>query len=88
MLIGLLGHPFSALIIANLLAWYVLGIKQGFSKQELLDITAKSMGPAGMIILITGAGGVFKQVLVNTGAGEMIAKSLVDVGFLYYFFHL
>ncbi len=81
MLIGLLGHPFSALIIANLIAWYVLGIKQGFTKQQLLDITAKSMGPAGMIILITGAGGVFKQVLVNTGAGEMIAKSLVDVGF-------
>jgi len=81
MLIGLLGHPFSALIIANLIAWYVLGIRQGFTKQQLLDITIKSMGPAGMIILITGAGGVFKQVLVNTGAGEMIAKSLVDVGF-------
>lgn len=81
MLIGLLGHPFSALIIANLIAWYVLGIKQGFTKQQLLDITAKSMGPAGMIILITGAGGVFKQVLVDTGAGEMIAKSLVEVGF-------
>jgi Gnt-I system low-affinity gluconate transporter len=47
----------------------------------LLDITTKSMGPAGMIILITGAGGVFKQVLVDTGAGEMIAKSLVEVGF-------
>ena len=81
MLIGLLGHPFSALIIANLIAWYVLGIKQGFTKHQLLDITTKSMGPAGMIILITGAGGVFKQVLVDTGAGEMIAKSLVEVGF-------
>jgi Gnt-I system low-affinity gluconate transporter len=81
MLIALLGHPFTALIIANLIAWYVLGIRQGFSKKQLLDITAKSMGPAGMIILITGAGGVFKQVLVNTGAGEMIAKSLVEVGF-------
>jgi len=79
--IDLVGHPFSALIIANIIAWYVLGIKQGFTKKQLLDITAKSMGPAGMIILITGAGGVFKQVLVNTGAGEMIAKSLVDVGF-------
>ncbi len=86
MLIALVGHPFSALIIANLIAWYVLGIRQGFSKQQLLDITAKSMGPAGMIILITGAGGVFKQVLVNTGAGEMIAKSLVDVGFPVLFF--
>ncbi|MDJ0644920.1 MAG: gluconate:H+ symporter [Flavobacteriaceae bacterium] len=80
-IISLLGHPFSALIIANIIAWYVLGIRQGFTKQQLLKITAKSMGPAGMIILITGAGGVFKQFLVNTGAGEMIAKSLADADF-------
>jgi len=80
-IIRLLGHPFSALIIANMVAWYVLGIKQGFTKGELLDVTSRSMAPAGMIILITGAGGVFKQVLVNTGAGTMIAESLADVGF-------
>ena len=79
--IALLGHPFSALIIANLIAWYVLGIKQGFTKEQLLTVTAKSMAPAGMIILITGAGGVFKQFLVNTGAGKMIAESLADIGF-------
>lgn len=79
--IRLFGHPFSALIIANMVAWYVLGIKQGFTKEQLLDITSKSMAPAGMIILITGAGGVFKQVLVDTGAGTMIAESLADVGF-------
>jgi len=81
MILNLIGHPFSALIIANIIAWYVLGIRLGFTKEQLLDITAKSMGPAGMIILITGAGGVFKQVLVDTGAGEMIARSLADVGF-------
>ena len=80
-IIRLFGHPFSALIIANMIAWYVLGIKQGFTKGELLDVTSKSMAPAGMIILITGAGGVFKQVLVDTGAGTMIAESLADVGF-------
>ncbi len=79
--ISLVGHPFSALIIANMIAWYMLGIKQGFSKEQLLKVTAKSMAPAGMIILITGAGGVFKQFLVNTGAGKMIAESLADVGF-------
>jgi Gnt-I system low-affinity gluconate transporter len=79
--ITLIGHPFAALIIANIIAWYVLGIRLGFTKKELLDISTKSMGPAGMIILITGAGGVFKQVLVNTGAGEMLANGLSDLGF-------
>ena len=80
-IINLLGHPFSALIIANMIAWYVLGIRQGYSRAELLDITSKSMAPAGVIILITGAGGVFKQILVDTGAGKMIAESLADIGF-------
>ncbi|WP_299148896.1 gluconate:H+ symporter [uncultured Dokdonia sp.] len=72
----LLGHPFVALIIANLVAWYFLGIKKGFSKSELLDISTKSLYPAGVIILLTGAGGAFKQILIDTGAGKMIAESL------------
>ena len=38
------------------------------------------MGPAGIIILLTGAGGVFKQVLVNTGTGEMLAIYFADKG--------
>lgn len=75
-----IGHPFSALIIANLIAWYVLGIRRGFSPKALLDVTTKAMAPAGTIILLTGAGGVFKQVLIETGAGEMLAQSLANVG--------
>lgn len=78
--LGMIGHPFSALIIANLVAWYTLGIRRGFTKQQLLDISTKSMAPAGIIILITGAGGVFKQMLVNTGAGEMLANYFADKG--------
>jgi len=77
---GMIGHPFSALIIANLIAWYLLGIKRGVTKDDLLKITTKSMGPAGIIILLTGAGGVFKEMLVNTGSGEMIANHLSDSG--------
>lgn len=76
----LIGHPFSALILANLIAWYCLGIRRKVEKKTLLDITTKSMGPAGIIILLTGAGGVFKQMLVNTGSGEMIANYLSQSG--------
>lgn len=76
----MIGHPFSALIIANIMAWYVLGIRRGFTKDQLLDISSKSMAPAGIIILITGAGGVFKQMLINTGAGEMLANYFADKG--------
>ncbi len=78
--LGMIGHPFTALIIANLIAWYTLGIRRGFTKEKLLDISTKSMGPAGIIILLTGAGGVFKQVLVNTGTGEMLANYFSNAG--------
>lgn len=76
----MIGHPFSALILANVIAWYALGIKQNFSKEQLLKITTKSMEPAGVIILLTGAGGVFKQILVNTGTGEMLANYFANEG--------
>ena len=80
-IVTLLGHPFTALIVANLIVWYALGIGRGFSSKELFKISSKSMEPVGTIILLTGAGGVFKQVLVNTGAGEIIANSFAEWGF-------
>lgn len=76
----LIGHPFSALLIANVLAWYLLGRGRGFSTAELTDISTRSLQPAGIIILLTGAGGVFKQILMDTGAGEMMAKSAAGAG--------
>ena len=73
-----MGHPFSALIIAALMAIYFLGIRRGRTRQELLDLSTKALGPAGIIILITGAGGVLKQILVDSGIGEMMARSIGD----------
>ncbi|MGK7390359.1 MAG: GntP family permease [Candidatus Cyclobacteriaceae bacterium M2_1C_046] len=84
--ISFLGHPFTALIIANLIAWYFLGIKRGGTKQELYKVSEKSLLPAGIIILITGAGGVFKQVLIDTGAGEQIAASMAGSNFSFFIF--
>jgi len=79
-LVALIGHPFSALITANILAWYFFGLRKGFTKEQLLKISTKSLAPAGTIILLTGAGGVFKQVLTDTGAGELLATSLSNAG--------
>ncbi|MCB0643650.1 MAG: gluconate transporter, partial [Phaeodactylibacter sp.] len=72
--IGLLGHPFSALLIANFLAWWLLGIGQGFSSKTLHQISVRSLIPTGTIILLTGAGGAFKQILIDTSVGEQLAE--------------
>jgi Gnt-I system low-affinity gluconate transporter len=74
--IRFLGHPFSALIIATLLAIYFLCIRRGMPKKTILDLSTKALGPAGIIILITGAGGVFKEVLVDSGIGKILAESM------------
>ncbi|PWN07542.1 GntP family permease [Rhodohalobacter mucosus] len=79
-LVMFIGHPFIALTIAVLIALYWLGIKRGTAKEQLSKITMESMKPAGIIILITGAGGVFKQVLIDSGVGDMLAATMQDLG--------
>ena len=78
--IQMIGHPFSALILANLMTWYFLGIKRGVTKTALSKITSASLAPAGIIILLTGAGGVFKQMLITTGTGTMLANYFSSIG--------
>ena len=77
-IIEFLGHPFSALIIATLIATYFLCLRRGMDKQKILDLSTKALGPAGIIILITGAGGVLKQILVDSGIGKIMAESIAD----------
>ncbi len=73
-----IGHPFTALIIATLIAIYFLCIRRGMGKQKILDLSTKALGPAGIIILITGAGGVLKQILVDSGIGKIMAESMAN----------
>lgn len=74
-IIHFIGHPVIALLGSTLLAIWFLGTKRGGTKDEILELCTKALGPAGIIILITGAGGVFKGVLISTG----IADALADV---------
>jgi Gnt-I system low-affinity gluconate transporter len=73
---GFIGHPFTALTAATLLAMYWLGIKQGYTRDEVQQIATASLEPVGLIILVTGAGGVFGRVLVEAGVGEALADTL------------
>ncbi len=72
-IIHFLGHPVIGLLIAALAALYFLGTARGVGKEELMDISTRALGPAGIIILITGAGGVFKGVLISTGIADALS---------------
>jgi Gnt-I system low-affinity gluconate transporter len=76
-IITFIGHPFTALIIAVLLS-IQLCISRKMTRQKILDLSTKALGPAGIIILVTGAGGVLKQILVDSGIGKMLAESIAE----------
>ncbi|MEI3118122.1 MAG: gluconate permease [Parabacteroides johnsonii] len=65
-----------SLIIATLISTWLLGTRQGYTRNELLDISTKALAPAGMIILIIGSGGEFKQMLIDSGVGDVLAQSI------------
>jgi len=69
-----LGTPVIALLIAVLAGFFILGRGAGFGRTKINDIVGSSLGPIAGILLIVGAGGGFKQVLVDTGIGNVIAE--------------
>jgi GntP family gluconate:H+ symporter len=69
-----IGDPVVALLIAVLLAMVTFGTAVGFSLTTLTQKIGESLMPIVGPMLIVGAGGGFKQVLVVGGAGAAIAK--------------
>jgi gluconate transporter len=74
------GHPFSALILTVLASFYWLGSRCGYARAEVQHFAAKSLEPVGLIILVTGAGGVFGKVLIAAGVGDAVAQSVASAG--------
>lgn len=74
------GHPFSALIIACITSWFCLNLETDEEKSNFKASLAGALEPTAAVILVTGAGGAFKQVLVDTGAGAQMAESLLVWG--------
>jgi Gnt-I system low-affinity gluconate transporter len=75
-----IGHPFFALTVATLAAFTLLGTCRGLSREKVNEVATSALAPAGLIILVTGAGGVFKQVLIDSGAGKALAEGLSASG--------
>ncbi|MEI2267403.1 gluconate transporter [Erwinia sp. CGal63] len=75
-----IGHPFIAILLACLLAIYGLAYRQGMEKERVMQICGSALQPAGIILLVIGAGGVFKQVLVDSGVGPALGHALTGAG--------
>ena len=68
------GNPGIALLIALLIA--IFALRQDRSLKDIMHNLADSVTGIALMLLIIGAGGAFKQVLIDSGVGNVIADSL------------
>ncbi|MEU2107568.1 gluconate:H+ symporter [Streptomyces sp. NPDC019507] len=74
------GNPFVALTIALVMAYYLLGIRRGWSRKSLESVSTQSLKPVGNILLVVGAGGVFGAILKASGVAQALSDTFDDVG--------
>ena len=71
--LDILGRPLVALLIAVVVGIFTLGRGAAMTRDQIVKCIETSLPPVAGIILIVAAGGGFKQVLVDTGIGTMLA---------------
>ncbi|WP_434223487.1 GntP family permease [Fervidobacterium gondwanense] len=74
-LIGFIGHPVTALMIGVLIS-FLLPKKLTKDMISMGGWVGQAVTQAGVIILITAAGGAFGKVLQNSGVANLIGESL------------
>lgn len=69
-----IGDSTIALLLSVLLAIYYFGIHAGKSMEIMMKYLSDAIAGIAMILLIITAGGIFKQVLIDSGTGDYIAS--------------
>lgn len=71
-----LGTPVIAVLIGLLLAIYGLGLRT--DRKDILKHMEEGVQSAGIIMLVTGAGGALGQILRDSGTGDYLAKLVAN----------
>jgi GntP family gluconate:H+ symporter len=75
-----LGTPMIAIGIAAVYAMVFFAIGGGMDRSAVSKSLESALPPVAGVLLIVGAGGGFKQVLIDTGIGGVIADAVEDSG--------
>lgn len=73
-IIYLIGNAGTAMLIAVIFAIFTMGILRKRKMEDIMESVTQAIYPIGMMLLIIGGGGTFKQVLIDGGVGDTIAK--------------
>ena len=70
------GSPVIAVAIGLIISIYGLGAK--YDKKEITTVMEKGIKSAGVIMLVTGAGGALGMIIRDSGAGDYIASLIAQ----------
>ncbi|HDK9036613.1 TPA: gluconate permease [Staphylococcus aureus] len=73
-IIYMIGTARTAMLIAVLFAIVTMGLMRKRKMNHIMESVTNAIYPIGMMLLIIGGGGTFKQVLIDGGVGNTIAK--------------
>lgn len=72
--ISFIGEAGTAMLISVLFAIYSMGINRGYKVNQVMDTLTNAIYPIGMMLLIIGGGGAFKQILIDGGVGKTVEE--------------
>ncbi|UPM52937.1 GntP family permease [Gottfriedia acidiceleris] len=76
LLVGIrfIGNAGTAMVISLLVAIYTMGLARKIPIKEVMNSCTTAITHIGMMLLIIGGGGAFKQVLIDGGVGDYVAE--------------
>jgi len=72
--IRFIGGASTSMLISLLVAIFTVGIARKIPIKTVMDSCTTAITHIGMMLLIIGGGGAFKQVLINGGVGDYVAE--------------
>ena len=69
-----LGEPVVALLAALLMGILTLGATRGLAMGHIREVLDRSLAPIAAVLLLIGAGGSLKQMLVDSGVGATMGR--------------
>ncbi len=73
-IIRFIGGASPAMVISLLVAIYTMGLARNIPIKTVMDSCSTAISHIGMMLLIIGGGGAFKQVLINGHVGDYVAE--------------
>ncbi|WP_440603411.1 gluconate permease GntP [Bacillus sp. GB_SG_008] len=76
--IQFIGNADTAMLISLLVAIYTMGLARNIPIKNVMESCTTAISNIGMMLLIIGGGGAFKQVLIDGGVGNYVAELFKD----------